>query len=227
MSGQNPARNSPYINHNIIANEIKQLQRKLGEIVKPYQRPISSILPEERQVETSLLFDDIEIEGCRERFSTWTGSISTKKIRVWINQFETTLEQNIAYLLLSKFQFFSKTDIESASQNLQKKLLDLLLTKESLWKAFRDDPKVALKDNEAEFKKWLRNKIIRYAALPSPPNTSVESQYQLWGIYERSALTATSVPDGKKIRPLSEYFQAGTGNHETSVFVLIVRVLFK
>ncbi|MEG4335789.1 hypothetical protein QUB40_28210 [Microcoleus sp. AT9_A2] len=204
-----------------ITKEIQLLRRKLSDIMNPYRRPISSILPEERQVENSLLFDDIDIEACYERFDSWDGSLSKKKIRDWINQFETTLDQNIAYLLLSKFQFFSKTHIESASQNLQKKLLDLLLTKENLCKAFRDDPKVALKGNEAEFKKWLRNKIIRYAELPSPPNTSVESQYGLWGIYERSALTATSVPDGKKIRPLSKYFQAGTENYETSVFVFM------
>jgi hypothetical protein len=221
MSSENLDNNFPAIKPKIIAEEIKELQRKLSEIAEPYQKPISSILPEERQVETALLFDDIEIEGCRERFSSWTSLISTKKIRDWLNQFETTLEQNIAFLLLSKLQFLSKANIESASQNLQKKLLDLLLTEESLWRAFRDDPKVTLKDNEAEFKKWLRNKIIRYAALPSPPKTSVESQYQLWGIYERSALTATSVPDGKKIRPLSEYFQASTGNPETSVFVFM------
>ena len=204
-----------------ITKEIQLLRRKLSDIMNPYRRPISSILPEERQVENSLLFDDIDIEACYERFDSWDGSLSKKKIRDWINQFETTLDQNIAYLLLSKFQFFSKTHIESASQNLQKKLLDLLLTKENLCKAFRDDPKVALKGSEAEFKKWLRNKIIRYAELPSPPNTSVESQYGLWGIYERSALTATSVPDGKKIRPLSKYFQAGTENYETSVFVFM------
>lgn len=204
-----------------IKKYIHSLQVSLSDITQPYSRPLSSILPEERQVEACLLIDDIDIEACYDRFSSWEGSISKKRIRDWIDQFETTLEQNIAYLLLSKLQFLSKADIESASQNLQKKLLDLLLTKESLWKAFRDDPKVALKDNEAEFKKWLRNKIIRYAELPSPPNSSVESQYKLWVIYERSALTATSVPDGKKIRPLREYFQAGIGSPETSVFVFM------
>ncbi|MHC5728097.1 MAG: phosphoribosyltransferase-like protein, partial [Nostoc sp.] len=221
MSAENLDSNSPSIKPKIIAEEIKQLQRKLEEIVQPYQKPISSILPKERHVETSLLFDDIEIEACYDRFSSWEGSLSKKKIRDWLNQFETILEKNIAYLLLSKFQFLSKPEIESATRSLQQKLLDLLLKEESFWEAFRDDPKVALKDDTSEFKKWLRNKIIRYAALPSPPNTSVESQYGLWGIYERSALTATSVPDGKKIRPLSEYFQGGTGDYEISVFVFM------
>ncbi|HEY9694179.1 MAG TPA: hypothetical protein V6D15_18400 [Oculatellaceae cyanobacterium] len=221
MSAENSERNSPSIKYDIIANEIKQLQRKLGEIVKPYQRPISSILPKERQVETSLIFDDLEIEACYDRFSSWDGSLSKKAIRNWVNQFETTLEQNIAYLLLSKLQFFSKTDIESASRYLQEKLLDLLMAKEHLWNAFRDNPKVALKDNEAEFKKWLRNKVIRYAELPPPPNTSVESQYGLWAIYERSTLTTTSAPDGKKIKPLREYFKTGTSTYENYVFVFI------
>ena len=204
-----------------IKKYIHSLQISLSDITQPYSRPLSSILPEERQVEVSLLFDDREIGACYDRFSSWEGSLSKNKIWDWINQFETILDRNIAYLLLSKLQFLSKNDIESATRILQEKLLDLLLAKENLWKAFHDDLKVGLKDSEAEFKKWLRNKIIRYAALPSPPNTSVESQYRLWGTYERSALTATSVPDGKKIRPLSEYFQAGTGNHETSVFVFM------
>lgn len=205
-----------------ITKEIKLLRRKQSDIMNPYRRPISSILPEERQVENTLLFDEkTDSEAYYDRFSHWEGSISTKKIRDWLNQFETNMDKNIAHLLLSKFQFFSKTDIESATRNLQEKLLDLLLTKENLWKAFRDDPKVGLKDNEAELKKWLRNKIIRYAMLPSPSDTSVESQHRLWAIYERSALTATSSTDGKKIRPLSEYFQAGKGDHETSVFVFM------
>jgi hypothetical protein len=97
-----------------ITNEINLLRRKLSYIVNPYRRPLSSILPEEREVEISPLFDDIDIEACYERFDSWDGSLSKKKIRDWINQFEATLDQNIAYLLLSKFQFFSKTHIESA-----------------------------------------------------------------------------------------------------------------
>ncbi|MDL5053452.1 hypothetical protein QQ056_07840 [Oscillatoria laete-virens NRMC-F 0139] len=50
MPAENLDRNSPRINFKIIADEIKQLQRKLEETVQPYQRPIFSILPEERQV---------------------------------------------------------------------------------------------------------------------------------------------------------------------------------
>ncbi len=221
MSAQNSDSNLPQVNPQITANELKQLQRKLGEILEPYERPISSILPEERQVESSLLFDDIEIEGLYDKFSSWEGSISKKKIRDWLNQFETNIERNIAYLLLSKFQFFSKSNIESATRSLQEKLLDLLLTKESLRQGFREDTKVVLKDNEAEFKKWLRNKVIRYAELPPPSKTSVDSQRLLWVVYERAALTATSVPDGKKIRPLREYFEADGGDPNTSVFVFM------
>ncbi len=220
MSAENLDRNSPSMKPQIIAEEIKQLQRKLGEIIQPYQRPISSILPKERQIEITLLFDDIEIEACYDRFSSWEGSLSKKKIRDWLNQFETTMDKNIAYLLLSKFQFFSKSIIEDATRSLQQKLLNLLLQKESLRQAFYSDSKAAVK-NEAELQKWLRNKSIRYAELPPPPNTSVESQYRLWAIYERSALTATSSPDGKKLRPLKEYFEASSGNPENSVFVFM------
>lgn len=206
-----------------ITNEIKLLRRKLSYIVNPYRRPLSSILPEEREVEISPLFDDIEIEAHYDRLRGWEGFISKKKIRDWLNQFETTMDKNIAHLLLSNFQFFLITDIESATRNLQEKLLDLLVPKENLWKAFRDYPNVKWedKDNEAVFKRWLRNIIIRYAILPSPSDTSVESQHRLWAIYERSALTATSSTHGQKIRPLSDYFQAGKGDPKTSVFVFM------
>jgi hypothetical protein len=215
---KNKLNSSSNVNKDDLLKYLESLQDSWYDITAIYRTPISSILPEERQVETALLFDDIEIDACYDRFSSWEGSLSKKKIRDWLNQFETTLEQNIAYLLLRKLQFFSITNIESATRSLQHNLLDLLLKKENLWQGFRDDPKVKLKDNEAEFKKWLRNKIIRYAELPYD---AAESQHRLWGIYERSALTATSVPDGKKMKPLREYFQAGTGSHETSVFVFM------
>lgn len=213
----------PNLKGDNITSEIKSLRRKVSDIMAPYRRPLSSILPEERQVETSLLFDDIEIEACYDRFSSWEGSLSRKTIRDWVNQFETTMDKNIAHLLLSKFQFFSVTDIESATRNLQERLLDLLVPKENLWKAFGDYPNVKLedKDNEAVFKRWLRNIIIRYAILPSPSDTSVESQHRLWATYERSALTATGHAEGKKFRHLSEYFQAGKGDPKTSVFVFM------
>ncbi len=220
MSAKNLDRNSLYIEPNIISKEIKQQQRKLGGIVQSYQRPISSILPEERQVESSLLFDDTETEACYDRFSSWEGSISKKKIRDWLNQFETTLEKNIAYLLLSKLQFFSKSDIELAARSLQAKLLNLLVEQENLRQAFRSDPKATIKD-EAEMKKWLRNKVIHYARLPEPPDTSVESQDSLWIVYERSALTQTSVPNVKKFKPLEAHFKASSNPPETSVFVFM------
>lgn len=220
MSAQNSDSNLPDMNSQITAKNIKQLQRKLGEILEPYERPISSILSPERQVESSLLFDDLEIEGLYDKFDDWEGSISKKKIRDWLDRFETTIERNIAYLLLSKFQFFSKSNIESATRSLQEKLLDLLLTKESLWQGFMEDSKVDLKI-ELNFKRRLRNKVIRYAELPPPPKTSVDSQRLLWVVYERAALTATSVPDGNKIRPLREYFEAGKGDPKTSVFVFM------
>jgi hypothetical protein len=175
MSAENFEQNYLSMNPKNVGAEINQLQRTLEIIVQPYQRPIASILPEERRVEISLLFDDTDLEECYDRFSSWEGSLSKKKVRDWLNQFETNLDKNIAYLILSKFQFFSKNDIEAATQSLQSKLINFLLDKEHLREAFYSDPKAPIK-NEAELQKWLRNKVIRYARLPSPPNTSVESQ---------------------------------------------------
>lgn len=142
------------------------------------------------------------------------------KIRNWLNQFDTPLEQNIANLLLSKLQFFSIDKIEAATRSLQAKLLNFLIEKDSIRQVFYSDTKPAVK-NEAELQKWLRNKIIRYAILPSPPDTSVESQHRLWGVYERSALTTTSSQSGKKLKLLKEYFEAKKGEPENCVFVFM------
>ncbi|HAA29866.1 MAG TPA: hypothetical protein DCE56_21925 [Cyanobacteria bacterium UBA8553] len=211
----------PNLKGDSITNEINSLRRKVLDIMTPYRRPISSILPEERQVENILLFDEeTDSEAYYDRFSSWEGSISKKKIRDWLNQFETTMDKNIAHLLLSKFQFLSKSNIEVATRNLQAKLLNLLFEHENLRQAFRSEPKAAVKD-EAEMQKWLRNKVIHYARLPNPPDTAVESQDRLWGVYERFALTEASVPNGKKFKPLEEYFKASSSEPETSVFVFM------
>lgn len=221
MSAENLEPNSSSINPNNIANEIIHLQRKLEDIVQPYTKPISSILPpEEKKVEVSRLYDDTDIEAYYDRFSSWEGTISKKSIKDWLNQFETILDKNIAHLLLKKFQFFSKSDVETGTRNLQLKLMNILKDDEALRDKFYLEPKASVK-NEAEMEKWLRNKVIRYARFPSPPNTSVESQDRLWGIYERSALTRTNSPDGKKLRPLKEYFEAESSDPENSVFVFM------
>ncbi|PHM10215.1 hypothetical protein [Nostoc sp. 'Peltigera malacea cyanobiont' DB3992] len=65
-----------------IKKYIHSLQISLSDITQPYSRPLSSILPEERRVETSLLFDDIEIEACYDKFSSWEGSLSKKKFAI-------------------------------------------------------------------------------------------------------------------------------------------------
>ncbi len=204
-----------------ISSYIKfSLQKSLSDLTKPYSKPISSILPEEREVEKILLFDDVDLDSHYERLKGWEGSISKRKIRDWLEQFDTTIEKNIAHLLLSKFQFFSIDRIEAATRSLQAKLFDLLIEKEGLHAAFNSAPNPPEK-TDTNFRRWLRNNIIRYARFPSPPNTSVESQDRLWGVYERSALTSTSSPDGKKLRPLKEYFEASSGKPENSVFVFM------
>ncbi|GAA6621962.1 hypothetical protein [Scytonema sp. NUACC26] len=205
----------------IINDDIKFCQRKLSDLISPYNKPLASILPEERQVEQTLLFDEgIDIDEHYDRLRGWEGSISKIKIRNWLNQFDTPLEKNIAHLLLSKIQFFSSDKIEIATRRLQEKLLQFLMEEDRLRQAFFSVSKPAVK-NEAEFQKWLRNKIIRYAMLPSPTDTSVESQHRLWSIYERSALTTTSSQGEKKFKLLKEYFEARKGEPENSVFVFM------
>ncbi|MGB3188125.1 MAG: hypothetical protein WBB43_01695 [Limnoraphis sp.] len=219
MSAENLEPNSSSINPNNIANEIIHLQRKLEDIVQPYTKPISSILPpEEKKVEVSRLYDDIDIEAYYDRFSSWEGTISKKSIKDWLNQFETILDKNIADLLLKKFQFFSKSDVETGTRNLQLKLLNILKDDEALRNKFYLDPKASVK-NEAEMEKWFRNKVIRYARFPPPSKTSLESQDGLWGIYERSALTRTSCPDARKFDFLENHFKKA--NPELDVFVFM------
>lgn len=200
---------------------IEKLQRENWyDLTASYREPLSSILPLFREVEHCLLFNEIDIEAHYDRLRDWEGSISKKKIQDWLNQFEPILDQNIAYLLLSKFQFFSKSDIEVACRSLQDKMLDSLLDKETLQQAFHSAPSPAEK-TEANFRKWLRNKVVRYARLPTPADTSVESQDRLWGVYERAALTKNNVSSGKKFKPLKEYFEASSGEPETSAFVFM------
>lgn len=208
------------LNTRNIFNNINKLQKDLETIIKPYAKTIDSILPPERDIESTLLYDDIEIEALYDRFSGWEGTISKKSIRDWLEQFESILDKNIAYLLIEKLQFFSKSDIETATQRLQSKLLNILKDRKTLRQAFYSDPKVRV-HNEAEMEKWFRNKVIRYARFPSPSHTCVESQDRLWGIYERSALTETSSSDDKKLRPLKEYFEAEVDNVNNSVFVFM------
>lgn len=199
---------------------IKLLQTNLSDLTEPYSRPISSILPQEREVEQSVLFDNLDIDAHYDRLSSWEGGISKNKIRDWLNQFDMTLDKNIAHLLLSKFQFLSIDRIEAATRSLQDKLLDLLIEKDGLREAFNYSPNPTLK-NDTNFRRWLRNNVIRYARFPSPPNTSIESQDRLWGVYERSVLTGSSSPDGKKLRPLKEYFETRSGEPQNSVFVFM------
>ncbi|NEQ64879.1 MAG: hypothetical protein F6K21_05130 [Symploca sp. SIO2D2] len=217
----NPKNNFSENSDENLIDYLKELQKESWyDLTSTFREPLSSILPLKRNIESELIFDDIEIEAHYDRFSSWEGTISKKSIRDWLEQFETIFDKNIAHLLLKKFQFVSKSDIEIASRALQNKLLDLLIEEESLIEIFNSVSNPSKKSDD-NFRKWLQNKVIRYARFPSPSNTSVESQDRLWGIYERSALTGTSSPDGKKLRPLKEYFEAESSNPENSVFVFM------
>lgn len=193
-----------------------KLEKKLDEITSPFKISIYSILPPKRQIDSEKIFDDID--ALYDRFSSWEGTISKKLIQNWLNQFETTLDKNIAYLLLNKFQFFSKNDTESATLTLYEKLINTLKEKDNLRILFDQDAKANVK-TEAEMEKWLRHRVIRYTRFPSPPKTSVESQDRLWGLYERIVLTETSCPDGRKFDSLESHFKKA--NLETDVFVFM------
>lgn len=196
------------LNKKSIANEIQLLRRKLVEIITPYRKPVSSILPERRDVEEKEIYDVYHIDTIAEKLRDAPGNISTNTIHEWLNQFDTLIEKNIAYLLLTEIQFFSEDSIKLAVRNLRDKLLDFLIEQEHLSEVFHSLENPATK-TEIQFKRWLRNKVIRYAWLPQPQTTGVESQHGLWDYYEIHALTGseTGCPPASKPRLLKDYFE--------------------
>ncbi|MDZ7995669.1 MAG: hypothetical protein RM022_022350 [Nostoc sp. EfeVER01] len=205
---QKDSNNYPKLKGNIITDEIKSLRRKVLEIMAPYRRPISSILPEKREVDEKEIYDIYYIDAIAEKLREAPGNISTNTLREWLNQFDTLIEKNIAYLLLKEIQFFSEDNIKSSVRNLRDKLLDFLIDQEHLREVFHSLENPAAK-TEIQFKRWLRNKVIRYAWLPQPQTTGVESQHGLWDYYEIHALTGseTACPSASKPRLLKDYFE--------------------
>jgi hypothetical protein len=189
-------------------NYLESLQENWYDLTETYRTPISSILPQEREVEEKEIYDIYHIEAIAERLRQAPGTISTNTLREWLNQFDTSLEKNIAYLLLREIQFFSEDSIKSAVKNLLDKLQNFLIEQEQLSQAFHSLENPPTK-SEVHFKRWLRNKVIRYAWLPQPQTTGVESQHGLWDYYEIHALTGseTACPDVSKPRLLKDYFE--------------------
>jgi len=189
-------------------NYLESLQENWYDLTATYRTPISSILPQEREVEEKEIYDICHIEAIAERLREAPGTISTNTLRKWLNQFDSFLDKNIAYLLLSEFQFFSEDNIKSAVKHLRDKLLNFLIEQEYLSKVFHSLENPPTK-TEIQFKRWLRNKVIRYAWFPQPQTTGVESQHPLWGYYESHALTGseTGCPSASKPRLLKDYFE--------------------
>lgn len=211
-----------------ISNFIKLLRRPLSDLKNTYSRPVSSILPEEREVDDKEIYDIHHLEAISERLREAPGTISTNTIREWLKQFDTSVERNIAYLLLKEIQFFSEDGIKSAVKKLRDKLLDFLIEQEHLSETFHSLENPPTK-SEVNFKRWLRNKVIRYAWLPQPQTTGVESQHGLWDYYEIHALTGseTACPAASKPRLLKDYFENSWYNDpenvepENTVFVFM------
>jgi hypothetical protein len=191
---------------------LESLQENWYDLTALYRTPISSILPQEREVDEREIYDIHHIDAIAERLRQAPGTISTNTLREWLNQFDTSLEKNIAYLLLREIQFFSESTIKSDVKNLRDKLLNFLMEQEHLIEAFHSLAKPSTK-SEIKFKRWLRHKVIRYAWLPQPKTKGVESQHTLWGYYENHALTGsltgseTSCTPASKPRLLKDYFE--------------------
>lgn len=187
---------------------LESLQENWHDLTALYRTPISSILPQQREVDEIEIYDTHHIDAIAERLRQAPGTISTNTLREWLNQFDTFLEKNIAYLLLREIQFFSEDSIKSDVKNLRDKLLNFLIEQDDLIEAFHSLENPETK-SEIQFKRWLRNKVIRYAWFPQPQTTGVESQHTLWGYYESHALTGseTGCPPASKPRLLKDYFE--------------------
>lgn len=198
---------------------LNQLQQENWyDLTATFREPLSSILPPTREVDEQEIYDTPDLDAIATRLKESPGSISTNNIREWLNQFESFLDRNIAYLLLRKLQFFSETDINSLVKVLQNNLIDYLVDKEQLITKFESLENPPNK-TEINLKKWLRNKVIRYARFPSPADTSIESQDRLWGFYERSSLTETSCPPSRKFDSLENHFKKASPELDVFVFM--------
>jgi hypothetical protein len=199
-----------------LAGYVKSLQTNLSDLTLPYRIPLSQILPEERQVSKVEIFDDIDLEAIYDHLTDWEGRISKKKIRDWLNQFEAFIDKNIAYLLLQNFQYFSKVSTQQAVSLLRRKLLNNLRQQPNLRKASFAN---SVAQNQLDFEAWLEGSLFHYAILPSPGNTSIESQHRLWAIYEKFALS--HCPNVRKFKPLEEMFKGSSCEPRNSVFVFM------
>lgn len=216
MESPDEQEQTPDTQQSQLAGYFKSLQTSLSDLTLPYRIPLSEILPEERQVDEVEIFDDTDLEAIYDRLSDWEGKISKRKVRDWINQFETCVDRNIAYLLLQNFQFFSKASVQQSVNLLRRRLLNYLVQQSVLREALNTSN---VAQNQLDFETWLEGKFIHYSMLPSPGNTSIESQHPLWSVYEKFALS--HCPNVRKFKPLEEMFRGSSCEPQNSVFVFM------
>jgi hypothetical protein len=204
---------SEYFNHS---------QDDWFNLTKAFREPISSILPPIREIDEKELYDIYTIDEICNKFRGVPGGISPSKVQDWLSQFDSCLEKNLAYLLLQNIQFLSEDRVRAAAINLRDQLLNSLIEVESLVNQFHSTSKPSNK-SELNFKRWLRNNIIRYAWLPHSHKSNPDSQSRLWGYYKTNALKGrnTGCPNVGKPMTLKEYFEDSFYNPENSLFVFM------
>ena len=204
---------SEYFNHS---------QDDWFNLTQAFREPISSILSLVREIDEKELYDRFAIDDICNKFRSVPGGISVSKVENWLGQFNSCLEKNLAYLLLQNIQFLSEDRIRAAVRISRDHLLELLTEDESLKRQFHSDPREFDK-SELNFKRWLRNNIIRYALFPHSHKSNPESQNLLWTYYETNALMGheTSCPTVSKPKILKEYFEDSYYKPEKSVCVFM------
>lgn len=218
---QDESKNNQEVEYDI-SEYLSHSQDDWFDLTETLREPISSILPPVRVIDEKELYDRFTIDEICNKFRGVPGGISVSKVENWLSQFGSYLEKNLAYFLLLNIQFLSEDRIRSAVSILRDQLLELLIKDEGLKSQFHSDPREFNK-SELNFKRWLRNNVIRYALFPHSHKSNPESQNLLWTYYETNALMGheTGCPTVNKPKILKEYFEDSYYKPEKSVCVFM------
>ncbi|MEP0921212.1 hypothetical protein [Leptolyngbya sp. ST-U4] len=208
-------------NNNSKSSRSQRSRKTLSSITARCRKPLSAILPRRKDIVLKEIYTSSDIDSLCIKLKDLAGNFSSTSVKEWVAQFEPFIDRNIAFLLLDLVQGFSELEIRTfATRKLQDLLYDYLMNQEHIYAAFISSGEAP---NEVNFRRWLRNKVITYAQLPQPQDSSVESQFLLWSLYETSVLQGrdASCNSVRKLRELDEFFSSSKQDPKTSALVFM------
>lgn len=205
-----------------IADYINKNEEKIEWLIQQYYPPISSFFPPERRIETELIYANADLSSLADKFSDYIFPISTRDIEDWISQFETTLHKNIAFLLLKKIQFLSRSKVIEGCVNLRSQLLNLLRSWHPIQSAFKANTSTI--PEETALDSWIENHVIHYAHLPlgkgNTSQTRMQQTYELlWDVYKKTSIQHCHTV--RRFEPLDFHFTQSKKNIDATAFVFM------